>query len=150
MLKGQKGITLVALVITIIVLLILAGVSISLVIGQNGILSKATNAVTANEEASAEQEVKLSVAECLVDYYDAWVGNQSVSKASYYTKTAFKNNCGTAASVKISPVASDTMYVIYTAESDAKYYFSINTESGKVSDSTATECATATTECIED
>lgn len=41
MLKEQKGITLVALVITIIVLLILAGVTISLVIGNNGILNQA-------------------------------------------------------------------------------------------------------------
>lgn len=45
MLKGQKGITLVALIITIIVLLILAGVSISLVIGQNGILNQSKQAV---------------------------------------------------------------------------------------------------------
>lgn len=44
MLKGQKGITLVALVITIIVLLILAGITISLVIGDNGLLNKATGA----------------------------------------------------------------------------------------------------------
>ena len=41
MLKEQKGITLVALVITIIVLIILAGVSIALVLGQDGILTKA-------------------------------------------------------------------------------------------------------------
>lgn len=41
MLKGQKGITLVALVVTIIVLIILAGVSIALVLGDNGIVSKA-------------------------------------------------------------------------------------------------------------
>ena len=41
MLKGQKGITLVALVVTIIVLIILAGVSIALVLGDNGIVTKA-------------------------------------------------------------------------------------------------------------
>lgn len=44
MLKEQKGITLVALVITIIVLLILAGITISLVIGNNGILNRAKEA----------------------------------------------------------------------------------------------------------
>ena len=38
--KKQKGITLVALVITIIVLLILAGVSISLALGNNGVLTR--------------------------------------------------------------------------------------------------------------
>ena len=41
MLKQKKGITLVALVITIIVLLILAGVSISMVVGDNGVLTQA-------------------------------------------------------------------------------------------------------------
>ena len=44
MLKGQKGITLVALVITIIVLLILAGITISLTLGQDGILKRAEEA----------------------------------------------------------------------------------------------------------
>lgn len=44
MLKGQKGITLVALVITIIVLLILASVTISLTLGQNGLFNTAKNA----------------------------------------------------------------------------------------------------------
>ena len=41
MLKGQKGITLVALVVTIIVLIILAGVSIALILDDNGIITKA-------------------------------------------------------------------------------------------------------------
>lgn len=41
MLKGQKGITLIALVVTIIVLIILAGVSISLVFGNRGVVTKA-------------------------------------------------------------------------------------------------------------
>ena len=42
--KNNKGITLIALVITIIVLLILAGVSIALVTGDNGLLGQATRA----------------------------------------------------------------------------------------------------------
>ena len=48
--KKQNGITLIALVITIIVLLILAGVTISLVIGDNGILTQATLAVKENKK----------------------------------------------------------------------------------------------------
>lgn len=53
MLKGQKGITLVALVVTIIVLIILAGISISLLMGNNGILTKAKDAK--NVQANAEK-----------------------------------------------------------------------------------------------
>ncbi len=50
MLKGQKGITLVALIITIIVLIILAGVSITIALGENGIFQKSKNAVNYYKE----------------------------------------------------------------------------------------------------
>ena len=60
-LKGRNGITLIALVITIIVLLILAGVTIASITGENGILSKATNARDNNVKASAEERVKTEV-----------------------------------------------------------------------------------------
>ena len=52
MLKNKKGITLVALVVTIVVLLILAGVSINLVLGNNGIIVKAREAQKKSAEAS--------------------------------------------------------------------------------------------------
>ena len=50
--KNNKGITLVALVVTIVVLLILAGVSINLVLGNNGIIERAKDAKTKSAEAS--------------------------------------------------------------------------------------------------
>ena len=54
--KEPKGITLVALVITIIILIILAGISISIVLGDNGLIAKASKGVQAyNEEAIKEQ-----------------------------------------------------------------------------------------------
>ena len=45
----EKGITLIALVITIIVLLILAGVTIAMVVGDNGILTRAKESKTQTE-----------------------------------------------------------------------------------------------------
>ena len=59
--ETQKGITLIALVITIIVLLILAGVSIAMLTGQNGILTQANNAKNETELASAKEKVELAV-----------------------------------------------------------------------------------------
>ena len=50
--KTESGITLIALVVTIVVLLILAGVSINLVLGNNGIIAKAKDAETKSAEAS--------------------------------------------------------------------------------------------------
>ena len=55
--EEEKGITLVALVVTIVVLLILAGVSINLVLGDNGIIAKAQEAKTKQAEAS-ENDLK--------------------------------------------------------------------------------------------
>ena len=58
--KNQKGITLVALVVTIIVLLILAGISIAMLTGENGIITNAQEAATANAYYGAEEQVKLA------------------------------------------------------------------------------------------
>ena len=60
-LKERKGITLIALVITIIVLLILAGVSIAKLTGQNGILTQANNAKDETEQANAKEKVESAV-----------------------------------------------------------------------------------------
>lgn len=60
MLKGQKGITLVALVVTIIVLIILAGVSIALVLGNNGIVTKAQTGANNYKEAAANEKAELT------------------------------------------------------------------------------------------
>ena len=57
--KEEKGITLIALVITIIVLLILAGVAIAMLSGENGILKKAAEAKTETEQAQIEEEARL-------------------------------------------------------------------------------------------
>ena len=57
--KQVKGITLIALVITIIILVILAGVSTALVIGNNGIMKKAEQASKETGIATAKDEVTL-------------------------------------------------------------------------------------------
>ena len=59
----NEGITLIALVITIIVLLILAGVSIATLTGENGVLTQAENAKVETEEAEIEEQRKLAQAE---------------------------------------------------------------------------------------
>ncbi len=51
-----QGITLIALVITVIILLVLAGVAIALVTGENGILTQANNAKIANDKARVLEE----------------------------------------------------------------------------------------------
>ena len=60
MLKEQKGITLVALVITIIVLLILAAISIAMLTGDEGVLVKANQAKTDNQLGAVKDKVGLA------------------------------------------------------------------------------------------
>ena len=61
--KTEKGITLVALVVTIVVLSILAGVSINTVVGDDGIIQKAKEAAETTRRASAEEEMNRLVLE---------------------------------------------------------------------------------------
>ena len=67
--KLKKGITLIALVITIIVLLILAGISISMLSGDNGILQKATDVKTNSNNAQIKERLQLA-------YHSALTGGQ--------------------------------------------------------------------------
>ena len=58
-LKNAKGVTLIALVVTIVVLLILAGVSIAMLTGDNGIITKAQEAKEKTEQAALEEQAIL-------------------------------------------------------------------------------------------
>lgn len=77
--KSNQGITLVALVITIIVMLILAGVSVNLVAGSRGIMTRAANAVSTNEAATGAEQAELKIAEIQVDYYEAYYVKESIN-----------------------------------------------------------------------
>jgi len=59
--ETNQGITLIALVITIIVLLILAAVSVSVLFGEGGLLNRAETAKTETDEATAKEKVQIAV-----------------------------------------------------------------------------------------
>ena len=59
--KKAKGITLISLVITIIILLILAGVTLSLTLGDNGIITQAQKAKEAHEIAAIKEDFQLAI-----------------------------------------------------------------------------------------
>ena len=72
-LKNTKGITLVALIITIIILLILAGVTISLVIGDNGLITKSKQGVGEYQTRAEEEKAQL-------DEFEQGINENSVDK----------------------------------------------------------------------
>jgi len=67
--KNQKGITLIALVVTIIVLLILAGVTINMVLGDDGIIGQAQQAKAAQEDKEKEEQDELDKGAGNIDLY---------------------------------------------------------------------------------
>ena len=69
--RNEKGITLVALVVTIIILIILAGVSINLLVGQDGLISRAKLAKEQYENAAQDEQNKLN------ELYERLAGNWS-------------------------------------------------------------------------
>ena len=88
--KNNKGITLVALVVTIVVLLILAGVSINLVLGNNGIIAKAKDAETKSAEAS-QNDLK-GMNGLVSEMEGALAGNGSAGSGSGNGNTGSENN----------------------------------------------------------
>ena len=94
--KNQKGITLVALVITIIVLLILAGVSISLVLGQNGVLTQAKNAAKTTTLAEAKQAIEQAISGAQGTFISTWNTNNNQKFLDHYLNTTtFGTEMGT-------------------------------------------------------
>ena len=67
--KNQKGITLVALVITIVVLLILAGVTISMVLGPNGVLTNSRKAKENSARGTANDALSTALSSLSTDFY---------------------------------------------------------------------------------
>ena len=87
--KTNKGITLIALVITIIVLLILAGVSIAMLTGENGILTQAQNAKNKTAEAEAQERADLEEQNALIDNL---ANGKSFVQPGVIVDSTFKNN----------------------------------------------------------
>lgn len=90
--RNNKGITLIALVITIIVLLILAGVSIAMLSGDNSILTQAQNASTQNTLGIEKEEAMLDLNELIAQYYeDYYVSKTFTGTAFEYLATYYKS-----------------------------------------------------------
>ncbi len=84
--NNKKGITLIALVITIIVLLILAGVSISMLTGDNSLLGNAQKTGPANNIGAAKDEVGLAYNTAMQEYYETKYASTNGTNGTFATK----------------------------------------------------------------
>ena len=85
--RKENGITLIALVITIVVLVILGGVSVYLVLGQNGIITRAQNAKTLTEQTQANEQAQLAKAD---EYIEGSREQITIDKQEYEELKASK------------------------------------------------------------
>lgn len=110
-LKEKKGITLIALVITIIILLIIAGVVIATLTGDNGLLNRATRAKDRTAIAEVEERIQLSYNAALAtDFAD---GKANIQKTTLETELE-KEFPGSTISVEEDP--SDSTKWIVTVD----------------------------------
>ena len=71
--RKNSGVTLIALIITIIVLLILAGVTIAMIVGENGILNRATDAAVQTEQASIKEALDLAYSDYQLEFLNMYL-----------------------------------------------------------------------------
>ena len=103
--KNNKGITLIALVITIIVLLILAGVSIAMLTGKNGILTRANESQVATNDAEVIEKINMELSAQLANAMSGKAFDDNVQQnlsdmPDNYTVTATVDNEGATESEK--------------------------------------------------
>lgn len=86
--KSNHGITLVALVISIIVMIMLATVSLNMTIGENGIITQAQDAKLKQEEADIETEVMSGIASLDTEYYQKATADTGITIDSIYNMSS--------------------------------------------------------------
>lgn len=124
--KNNKGITLIALVITIIVLLILAGVAIAMLTGENSILTRASDSAVVNEIAAKKDRADLAaVAGITDDYENKYVASSPEAKtAAKYTEerltTEFDGDNGPLSTAKVTPATETTPAKIEIVANDTE------------------------------
>ncbi len=119
--RNQKGITLIALVITIIVLLILAGVSIAMLTGQNGILTQANSAKSDTSRAEAIEKINLALNAVKSEVY-----KQQVTSSSYKPLTGSSGTYALESAIT-TILGKDT---ILPSGASGDYVYSLNQTSG--------------------
>ncbi len=148
MIKNKNGITLIALVITIIVLLILASVSIAMLTGENGILTQAQRAKEETDKASNIEEIKLAIEQAKMEdtldtidfnnaikeelekqYPETSVISNNIIKVIYYKDNTYIINTGTGeVKTDIIPIytAEQLVKIAEVCESGAEQIVNIN------------------------
>lgn len=153
MFRKENGVTLVALVVTIIVLLILAGVTVSMVLGEDGIIGQASDASEAQERAAVVDQASVAYATVRTEEVARKAGvSDSTSTTVDYTvgmavemvKTnAFNSVKYSTADKKIEvQVKADGAYYVIDVTTPASYTISNASATATLSSGTAASSTT--------
>ena len=122
--ERNQGITLIALVITIIVLILLAGISISMLTGQNGILERVSQAKKLTADASQIEDTKLA----LMDIETAFNTQDTETDRGTYFENELKSYT-TPAGARIK---YENGYITYNGENNENSLMKYDIETGKI------------------
>ncbi len=133
----EAGITLIALVVTIIVLIILAGVSITMLVGENGIITQAQRAAQETEQAERDEEAGLSsletaIQEALGNVYNEEKGVNAPKLARGMTPIKFTDPTDSAKGSVVETRSDDADWYEYGTEEGKKKWANAQTEDGSM------------------
>ena len=123
--KGSKGITLIALVITIIILLILAAVSIATLTGENGVLTKASNAEKESDIAETKEQIKIELMGSFDDKGNSYTNQDVINAVKKITRKEVVENTEIVQSKKGNDVNISDLWI-------RKIQFTINWGGGSI------------------
>ncbi len=118
--QKESGITLIALIITIIVLLILAGISIMSLTGENGILKKAEIARKNTEIAKVKEEIKLELMGSFGEEKTNYTNQDVIHAVKKITNQEVEEGTAMVENIDISD-----LWIKEEIKEEPKYYFTI-------------------------
>ena len=89
--RRENGITMIALIITIVVMVILAGAAISMVVGDDAVVTKAKKGVSENNLAQAQEEVEAAWGDLEMGF---WMETSTTKRSDYFTAEKLEESLG--------------------------------------------------------
>ena len=126
--KNINGITLISLVITIIVLIILAGVTLNMLLGENGIINRTKTAKDENEKATATETMNLKITNVQISKYAEEQRMPTLKELAdnFCEDDDFQYVQETSEVASLTPITNNNPTSIYTKLKAYPYEFEIN------------------------
>ena len=138
--KNERGITLIALVISIVVLSMLSSVTISALVGENGVLTKAQDSVVENRDGNVKEKVEMAWSSAITEYWKEWSKDRSVENKEFFTVENLNKYLGDTGGrvTRVSPNEDGTYLVKYKDDEQGTIYTFTMGEGGGIQEEEST------------